>query len=390
VELGIGAPRDGLYVREDVRMKCNIMMMSFVKKTFKESHAKLVDRLVEKAHILESEAANARLKMLKEVAPGERMGHGSIFIAPPPGYTPSEEHGEYFPGASSQHAQQQSAPQDYQPQQYPDSGTQKKHPQLPIYQEFHQQQRLSDTSSNKSASPHLHHQSLSSTASSNKSNQSPMTSPNLSQASTTISQTSWSPAPLPLFSFSDKPLPSPPSLFQQQQHKRYQHKHTHSEDCGDHRNPNMTFRIANSNSPLHSSLNSPLMQSAGDGSETQTRPRSSTVATARPAEEQQGLALLPATTYSPSPSTTYAAPLAATLTLPATTYLPASTYKARVAEQRSNPANEDERNGRMNLPPTPGPPPPAELPATPVPLGLYPEESPVLGRHMQFAAELPG
>ncbi|PSN68492.1 hypothetical protein BS50DRAFT_449257, partial [Corynespora cassiicola Philippines] len=53
VELGIGAPREGLYIREDVRMRCNIMMMSFVKKTFKESHAKLVDRLMEKAHVLE-------------------------------------------------------------------------------------------------------------------------------------------------------------------------------------------------------------------------------------------------------------------------------------------------------------------------------------------------
>lgn len=85
-ELGIGAPREGLYIREDVRMKCNIMMMGFVKKTFKESHAKMVDRLVEKAHILESREANERLKQLKNIAPGERMGHGSIFIAPPPGY----------------------------------------------------------------------------------------------------------------------------------------------------------------------------------------------------------------------------------------------------------------------------------------------------------------
>ncbi|KAF2118992.1 hypothetical protein BDV96DRAFT_487359, partial [Lophiotrema nucula] len=47
-ELGLGIPKEGLYVREDVRMKCNIMMISFVKKTFKESHSKLVDRLVEK------------------------------------------------------------------------------------------------------------------------------------------------------------------------------------------------------------------------------------------------------------------------------------------------------------------------------------------------------
>lgn len=86
VELGIGAPREGLYIREDVRMKCNIMMMGFVKKTFKDSHSTMVDRLVEKAHVLESREANERLNALKNLAPNERMGHGSIFIAPPPGY----------------------------------------------------------------------------------------------------------------------------------------------------------------------------------------------------------------------------------------------------------------------------------------------------------------
>lgn len=94
-ELGIGAPREGLYIREDVKMKCNIMMMGFVKKTFKDSHAKMVDRLVEKAHILESRQANERLKQLKNVAPGERMGHGSIFIAPPPGYAEPKRYNNY-------------------------------------------------------------------------------------------------------------------------------------------------------------------------------------------------------------------------------------------------------------------------------------------------------
>jgi hypothetical protein len=92
VELGLGIPREGLYLREDVKMKCNIMMLSFVKKTFKESHSKLVDRLVERAHIIESKIANERLQGLKTVAPNERMGHGDIFIAPPPGYQSQPGH----------------------------------------------------------------------------------------------------------------------------------------------------------------------------------------------------------------------------------------------------------------------------------------------------------
>jgi hypothetical protein len=86
VELGLGAPREGLYIREDVKMKCNVLMISFVKKTFKESHSKLVDRLVEKAHEMEARVANERLQGLRNVDLRERMGHGEIVTAPPPGH----------------------------------------------------------------------------------------------------------------------------------------------------------------------------------------------------------------------------------------------------------------------------------------------------------------
>jgi hypothetical protein len=49
VELGLGAPATGLYIREDVDLRCNILMTAFVKKNLKKSHATLVDHLVEKA-----------------------------------------------------------------------------------------------------------------------------------------------------------------------------------------------------------------------------------------------------------------------------------------------------------------------------------------------------
>lgn len=48
-ELGLDAPSTGLYLREDVDMRCNIIMTSFVKKTLKKSHGQLVDKLKEKA-----------------------------------------------------------------------------------------------------------------------------------------------------------------------------------------------------------------------------------------------------------------------------------------------------------------------------------------------------
>ncbi|KAF1835265.1 hypothetical protein BDW02DRAFT_496507 [Decorospora gaudefroyi] len=88
-EPGIDTPRHGLYIREDVTMTCSSLLMGFVKRTFKDSHGQLVDKLVERAHILESNFANERLKALRNVDPGERMGHGDIFIAPPPDYLPS-------------------------------------------------------------------------------------------------------------------------------------------------------------------------------------------------------------------------------------------------------------------------------------------------------------
>lgn len=51
VELGIGAPATGLYIREDVDLRCNLLMTGFVKKNLKKSHATLVDHLVEKARL---------------------------------------------------------------------------------------------------------------------------------------------------------------------------------------------------------------------------------------------------------------------------------------------------------------------------------------------------
>ena len=67
-------------------MTCSKLLLGFVKKTFKDSHSRLVEKLVERAHILESNFANERLKALRNVEPRERMGHGDIFIAPPPDY----------------------------------------------------------------------------------------------------------------------------------------------------------------------------------------------------------------------------------------------------------------------------------------------------------------
>jgi len=47
LELGMDAPREGLYVREDVDMRCNIFLTGFVKKNLTKSHKSVVDKLAD-------------------------------------------------------------------------------------------------------------------------------------------------------------------------------------------------------------------------------------------------------------------------------------------------------------------------------------------------------
>ncbi|KAM0253289.1 hypothetical protein ACHAQJ_007343 [Trichoderma viride] len=49
MELGLGAPRTGLYIREDVIITCNMVMAGFIKKTIKKAHGTLVEALSLKA-----------------------------------------------------------------------------------------------------------------------------------------------------------------------------------------------------------------------------------------------------------------------------------------------------------------------------------------------------
>lgn len=73
-ELGIGAPADGLYLREDIEIKCNITMVSFVKAQLKASSKILVDRLIKKAELLDSGALLAMMEngRLRTVNPADR------------------------------------------------------------------------------------------------------------------------------------------------------------------------------------------------------------------------------------------------------------------------------------------------------------------------------
>lgn len=61
-ELGLKVPEDGLWLREDVDLKCGIGFSTFVRKKLRDSHEVLVGRMVEKAKLEEREEYNKRVR----------------------------------------------------------------------------------------------------------------------------------------------------------------------------------------------------------------------------------------------------------------------------------------------------------------------------------------
>lgn len=73
-ELGSGAPADGLYLREDIEIRCNPAMISFVKKELKAASKVMVDRMVKKAELIDSGVLSAMMEdgKLKTLNPADR------------------------------------------------------------------------------------------------------------------------------------------------------------------------------------------------------------------------------------------------------------------------------------------------------------------------------
>ena len=74
-ELGVDKPSDGLYLREDVDLRCNVFLANFVKRNLKKSHAVLVDRLLKKAEVNSAEKERASMQL-------DRLGTQSERILP--------------------------------------------------------------------------------------------------------------------------------------------------------------------------------------------------------------------------------------------------------------------------------------------------------------------
>lgn len=73
-ELGVNAPATGLYLREDIEIRCNFAMVSFVRNQLKASSKVLVDRLIKKAELLDAGVLQAMMDngKLKTINPADR------------------------------------------------------------------------------------------------------------------------------------------------------------------------------------------------------------------------------------------------------------------------------------------------------------------------------
>jgi hypothetical protein len=73
-ELGIGAPSEGLYLREDIEIRCNLTLVSFVKSQMKAAAKAMVDRFIKKAELLDAGVLSAMMEngRLKTINPADR------------------------------------------------------------------------------------------------------------------------------------------------------------------------------------------------------------------------------------------------------------------------------------------------------------------------------
>ncbi|TPX14710.1 uncharacterized protein E0L32_005105 [Thyridium curvatum] len=70
----LGVPADGLYLREDIEIKCNVAVLSFVKAQLKAAGQEMVQRIIKKAELLDAGVLQAMIEdgKLKTINPADR------------------------------------------------------------------------------------------------------------------------------------------------------------------------------------------------------------------------------------------------------------------------------------------------------------------------------
>ncbi|OBR14531.1 Nacht and wd40 domain protein [Colletotrichum higginsianum IMI 349063] len=71
---GLGVPADGLYLREDIEIRCNVTMVAFVKTQQKAASKEMVSRIIKKAELLDAGVLQAMFEdgKLKTFNPADR------------------------------------------------------------------------------------------------------------------------------------------------------------------------------------------------------------------------------------------------------------------------------------------------------------------------------
>lgn len=101
----LGAPSDGLYLREDIEIKCNVTVHSFVKSQLKKAGSEMVRRIIMKAELLDAGVLQAMIEdgKLKTINPADR----STIIRSP---LPSPTNLRYSPSISGNSPPMASSP----------------------------------------------------------------------------------------------------------------------------------------------------------------------------------------------------------------------------------------------------------------------------------------
>jgi hypothetical protein len=105
LELGLlelGAPKDGLYIREDIDIKCNIAMVGFVKTQQQAASKEMVQRIIKKAELLDAGVLQAMFEngKLRTANPNDHSKIPSIPRSPSsPGHDIALMQGQYSPGS---------------------------------------------------------------------------------------------------------------------------------------------------------------------------------------------------------------------------------------------------------------------------------------------------
>ena len=103
-EMGSAAPPDGLYLREDVEIKCNFTMTSFVKSQTKAATKILIDRLVKKAEMIDAEVLRQMMDQQRQHDNQQQpSGHSPNPGQPPmsPGMSPSMQYSQPPPNRNT-------------------------------------------------------------------------------------------------------------------------------------------------------------------------------------------------------------------------------------------------------------------------------------------------